>query len=92
LMGDMSLVGPRPLPAEDLDLDGMSQQFNFWAEHRSRVLPGITGLWQVNGRSNLDFEQMMQLDLDYISNWSLKKDLSILLVTPAAVLSGRGAY
>lgn len=92
LMGNMTLVGPRPLPAEDLDPDGMSQQFESWAERRARMLPGITGLWQVSGRSNLDFEQMMQKDLEYIHNWSLKKDLAILLITPIAVLSGRGAY
>jgi len=88
----MSLVGPRPLPAEDLDPDGHSQQFGEWAEKRSRVLPGITGLWQVSGRSELSFEKMVELDARYVSDCSLALDLRILLQTPLAVLSARGAY
>jgi exopolysaccharide biosynthesis polyprenyl glycosylphosphotransferase len=92
LAGDMSLVGPRPLPAEDLDPDGMSRQFAKWARERSHVRPGITGLWQVRGRSEVPFDQMVELDLEYVRNWSLRVDLSILLLTPIAVLSGRGAY
>jgi lipopolysaccharide/colanic/teichoic acid biosynthesis glycosyltransferase len=92
LRGDMSLVGPRPLPAEDLDPDGQSRQFAAWAEQRSRVLPGLTGWWQVRGRSDLSFESMVELDLYYIRNWSLALDLKILLLTPLAALSGRGAY
>ena len=90
--GDMSILGPRPLPAEDLDPDGQSSRFSVWAEQRSRVLPGITGLWQVRGRSDLTFEEMMELDIAYIRNWSLLLDLRILLATPVAVFSGRGAY
>jgi exopolysaccharide biosynthesis polyprenyl glycosylphosphotransferase len=92
LRGDMSLVGPRPLPAEDLAGDGHSQDFYQWAEQRARVLPGITGLWQVKGRSDLDFEDMVRLDVEYVRHWSFWQDLKILLATPKAVLSGRGAY
>ncbi len=92
LAGHMSLVGPRPLPAEDLEPDGQSREFRTWARERSEVLPGITGLWQVRGRSSLPFEDMVELDLDYIRRWSLGFDLKILLETPRAVLSGRGAY
>jgi lipopolysaccharide/colanic/teichoic acid biosynthesis glycosyltransferase len=93
LAGDMSLVGPRPLPVEDLDPDGMSPAFAKWAEQRSQVRPGITGLWQVSGRSELPFEKMMELDIEYIRQWSLVLDLKILiLLTPGAVLSAQGAY
>lgn len=92
LAGDMSLVGPRPLPAEDLGSDGMSRTYSEWAEQRSLVRPGITGLWQVRGRSELTFAQMVELDLEYVRNWSLRLDLSILLETPRAVFSGTGAY
>jgi lipopolysaccharide/colanic/teichoic acid biosynthesis glycosyltransferase len=90
--GEMSLIGPRPLPAENLDADGMSRQFAYWAEQRARVLPGITGLWQVRGRSDLTFQQTMDLDIEYIRNWSLFLELEILLETPFVVLTGRGAY
>ena len=92
LRGEMSLVGPRPLPADDLDPDGQSRRFKVWSQQRSRVLPGITGLWQVEGRSELNFKQMIDLDLRYIRNWSLALDLRILLRTPRVVLTGRGAY
>ncbi len=92
LAGDMSLVGPRPLPAEDLDPDGMSQKFAEWATERSMVRPGITGLWQVRGRSELPFTKMMELDIEYIRNWSISLDLGILFATPRAILSGVGAY
>jgi lipopolysaccharide/colanic/teichoic acid biosynthesis glycosyltransferase len=88
----MSLVGPRPLPASDLDPDGMSRQFSDWAEGRSSVQPGITGLWQISGRSDLSFEDMVRLDLEYIKNWSLMLDIKIILETPALVLKGLGAY
>ncbi len=90
--GQMSLIGPRPLPAQDLSLDGSSRQFAAWAEQRARVLPGITGLWQVRGRSDLSFEEMVELDFHYLRNWSLLLDARILVETPLAVLSGRGAY
>ncbi|MBX5495367.1 MAG: sugar transferase [Bryobacteraceae bacterium] len=92
LRGDMSMVGPRPLPAEDLDPDGQSREFAMWAEQRSRVLPGITGLWQIRGRSELDFENMVELDIEYIRNWSITLDFRILLETPFVLISGRGAY
>jgi len=92
LRGEMSLVGPRPLPAEDLDPDGQSSEFAVWSERRSRVLPGITGLWQIRGRSDVPFEKMIELDVDYIREWSLVLDLRILLETPLVVVTGRGAY
>jgi exopolysaccharide biosynthesis polyprenyl glycosylphosphotransferase len=92
LRGDMSLVGPRPLPAEDLDPDGQSREFAFWSEQRSRVLPGITGLWQIRGRSDIAFEEMIDLDVEYIRNWSFSLDLRILLETPLVVLTAKGAY
>ena len=92
LAGDMSLVGPRPLPVEDLGSDGMSGTYAEWAQQRSLVRPGITGLWQIRGRSDLSFAQMVELDLEYVRNWSLGLDISILLETPRAVLLGKGAY
>ena len=92
LLGQMSLVGPRPLPAQDMDPDGQSTEFAAWSEQRSRVPPGISGLWQINGRSELPFEKMVEYDLSYIRNWSLGLDLRILLETPLVVLTGRGAY
>ena len=92
LRGEMSLVGPRPLPACDLDPDGQSREFAIWSEQRSLVLPGITGLWQVSGRSELTFERMVELDLRYVHEWSFWLDCKILLKTPAVVLAGIGAY
>lgn len=86
IKGDMSLVGPRPLPLRDYQ--------RFYDEHHNRrfsVTPGITGLWQVSGRSLLSFEEWMALDLFYIDNWSLKLDLLILLKTIKIVLRGTGA-
>jgi len=91
-LGSMSLVGPRPLPARDLDMDGASREFGGWARERTEALPGITCLWQIRGRSDLPFSKMVELDLEYVRNWSLGMDLEILLETPLAVLSGRGAY
>jgi lipopolysaccharide/colanic/teichoic acid biosynthesis glycosyltransferase len=92
ITGEMSLVGPRPLPAEDMDPDGLSREHTAWAEQRVQVRPGITGIWQIRGRSDLSFEQMVEFDLDYIRSWSLGLDIRILLETPLAVFSGRGAY
>ena len=92
LRGEMSLVGPRPLPASDLEPDGMSGAFAEWAEGRACVQPGITGLWQIRGRSELPFEEMVRLDLEYTRNWSLLLDIKIILETPALVLKGIGAY
>jgi lipopolysaccharide/colanic/teichoic acid biosynthesis glycosyltransferase len=86
LIGDMSLVGPRALPVRDYN--GFDQD---WHRRRFSVRPGITCLWQVNGRNNIPFDQWMELDLEYIDNWSLWLDLKILLKTIPAVVSGYGA-
>jgi lipopolysaccharide/colanic/teichoic acid biosynthesis glycosyltransferase len=87
LKGDMSLVGPRPpLPYE-------FERYSAW--HRRRVLevkPGLTGLWQVYGRSRTNFDEMVRLDLQYARQWSLWLDLKILLKTPVVVIFGTGAY
>lgn len=86
LTGDMSLVGPRPLPVEEsARLDGA-------ALTRFDVLPGITGLWQISGRSDLDYADLQHLDAVYVNSWSLRWDLRILLATPGSVLARRGAY
>jgi lipopolysaccharide/colanic/teichoic acid biosynthesis glycosyltransferase len=83
--GDMSLVGPRPpIPSE-------VRQYQRWHRRRLSVKPGITCTWQVSGRSRIGFERWMELDLDYIDNWSLWSDVKILARTVPAVLSGRGA-
>lgn len=92
LRGEMSLVGPRPLPSSDMQPDGMSADYQLWSETRARVMPGISGLWQISGRSDLDFDQMTELDLRYVETWSLAQDFKILLQTPLVVLTGRGAY
>ncbi len=89
LRGEMSLVGPRPLPAGDMGPDGMSREFADWSEGRAAVYPGITGLWQVNGRSELPFEEMVRLDLQYIREWSLLLDIKIILATPGTGREGR---
>jgi exopolysaccharide biosynthesis polyprenyl glycosylphosphotransferase len=86
LRGDMSLVGPRPLPERDYAM------LDDWHRKRYLVLPGITGLWQVSGRSELDFDDLVHLDFIYLESWSLALDLSILLKTVPAVLTRRGAY
>ena len=86
LRGEMSLVGPRPLPLRDY------AKLDAWHRKRYLVLPGITGLWQISGRSNLTFDDLVRLDFYYIENWSIWLDVSILIRTPLAILSGRGAY
>jgi len=86
LKGDMSLVGPRPLPVRDYN--GFSED---WHRRRFSVRPGITCLWQCNGRSNVSFEHWMELDMTYIDHWSLWLDLKILTQTVPAVLRGSGA-
>jgi exopolysaccharide biosynthesis polyprenyl glycosylphosphotransferase len=86
LLGHMSLVGPRPLPMRDV-----SRFSEAWLMRRFSVKPGLTCLWQVMGRSNTDFDRWIQLDLQYIDNWSLSLDMLILFKTVPAVLKGSGA-
>ena len=86
LRGDMSLVGPRPLPQRDYDL------LEDWHRKRYLVLPGMTGLWQVSGRAELDFDELVRLDFLYLERWSIFLDLSILLKTIPAVIRARGAW
>ncbi len=86
LKGDMSLVGPRPLPVRDYN--GFDHD---WQRRRFSVRPGITCLWQVDGRSNTPFEKWMELDMQYIDQWSLWLDFKILAKTIPAVLKGSGA-
>jgi lipopolysaccharide/colanic/teichoic acid biosynthesis glycosyltransferase len=80
LRGEMSLVGPRPAVQADL------QNFKLWHFQRHGIRPGLTGLWQVSGRSRLSFDQMVELDLKYIEDWSIWLDLRILLKTIPTVL------
>ena len=82
----MSLVGPRPLPIRDV----MGLEVA-WQKRRFSVKPGLTCLWQVSGRSNLSFEEWMQLDLRYVDHWNLKIDIELILKTFPVVLTGRGA-
>jgi exopolysaccharide biosynthesis polyprenyl glycosylphosphotransferase len=85
LWGDMSIVGPRPpLPAE-------VRQYKRWQRRRLSVRPGITCVWQISGRNEIDFDRWMELDLEYIDSWSLRGDIAICLKTIPAVLSARGA-
>ena len=86
LRGEMSLVGPRPLPERDYEM------LEDWHRKRYLVLPGITGLWQVSGRSELDFDDLVHLDFIYLERWSLALDLTIILKTIPAVILQRGAY
>ncbi len=85
LLGEMSLVGPRPIVPEEIP------KYGEWADLLFSVKPGLTGLWQVSGRSELPYERRVELDLYYILNWTPLLDLQILLKTPLAVLRGRGA-
>jgi lipopolysaccharide/colanic/teichoic acid biosynthesis glycosyltransferase len=86
LHGEMSLVGPRPLPLRDYE------RLEPWHRKRYLVLPGVTGLWQISGRSNLGFDDLVRLDFFYLENWSVWLDISILAKTLPAVVTGRGAY
>jgi lipopolysaccharide/colanic/teichoic acid biosynthesis glycosyltransferase len=86
LRGDMSLVGPRPA------LPGEAAQYADHVRRRLVVKPGLTGLWQVNGRSNLSWDESVRLDLRYVENWSFTLDLQIMWKTTSAVLRRSGAY
>jgi exopolysaccharide biosynthesis polyprenyl glycosylphosphotransferase len=86
LRGEMSLVGPRPLPERDFE------KLEEWHKKRYLVTPGITGLWQVSGRSELDFDDLVRLDFLYLERWSVFLDLSILVKTVPAVFTRRGAF
>jgi len=86
LKGEMSLVGPRPLPLRDYRL------LEDWHRRRYAVLPGMTGLWQISGRSGLSFDDLVRLDFTYIENWSIWLDISIIVKTIPAVITRRGAY
>jgi lipopolysaccharide/colanic/teichoic acid biosynthesis glycosyltransferase len=82
----MALIGPRPALPDEV------AQYDAQAARRLQVKPGLTGLWQVSGRSDLSWEESIRLDLEYVDNWSLSLDLRILRRTAGAVLSQRGAY
>ena len=86
LRGEMSLVGPRPLPIRDFE------RLEAWHRKRYLVLPGMTGLWQIAGRADLSFDDLVRLDFYYLENWSIWLDISILARTAPAVLGRRGAY
>ena len=86
IRGEMSLVGPRPLPLRDYEL------LEDWHRARYLVLPGMTGLWQISGRSGLSFDDLVRLDFTYLENWTIWLDISIIVKTIPAVVSGRGAY
>jgi exopolysaccharide biosynthesis polyprenyl glycosylphosphotransferase len=85
LVGDMSLVGPRPLPIRE------QKEIVGWQRRRLSMRPGITGLWQVSGRNDVNFEQWMKLDLEYVDRWSFWTDCKILMKTVRVVLTGKGA-
>lgn len=85
ITGDMSLVGPRPTSFA-------ADTYSLWHTERLEVLPGITGLWQVSGRSNVDFDDRLRLDIEYIQKRSLLFDIQLLFRTVSAVLGSRGAY
>lgn len=86
LKGEMSFVGPRPVVADELELYGHNASLYL------ATRPGITGLWQVSGRSETTYEERVALDSHYVANWSLRRDLSIIMRTVPAVLSARGSY
>ncbi len=86
LKGDMSFVGPRPPLPEEVD------QYARWQRRRLRMKPGLSCLWQISGRNNIDFDEWMRLDLEYIDNWSMVLDLMIILKTIPIVLLGKGAH
>jgi exopolysaccharide biosynthesis polyprenyl glycosylphosphotransferase len=92
LAGEMSVVGPRPLAVATGEIEALASEFGPTARKRLNILPGITGLWQVSGRSDISSEQRFALDLFYIEHWSLGLDLEIILKTVPAMLAARGAY
>jgi len=92
LLGDMSVVGPRPLALTTGEVEALERDFGATAKKRMNILPGITGLWQVSGRSDVSSEQRFALDLFYIEHWSLGLDLEIIVKTPAVMAFGKGAY
>ncbi|QNB47099.1 exopolysaccharide biosynthesis polyprenyl glycosylphosphotransferase [Thermanaerosceptrum fracticalcis] len=86
IKGEMSLVGPRPIINKEV------QKYGNYYEIYKAVLPGITGLWQVSGRNDIDYEERVQLDVRYVRNWSLWMDIKILIRTAGIVLGRKGAY
>jgi len=86
LKGDMSLVGPRPAVPHEVE------QYKRWQRRRLRMRPGLTCLWALAGRDNVDFEEWMKMDMQYIDTWSLGLDWKILLLTIPRVLTGKGAH
>ena len=86
LLGQMSLIGPRPTVPDEVE------KYKAWQRRRFSMKPGITCLWQVNGRNNIGFEDWMKLDLEYLDNWSLWLDIKIMVKTVPVVLFGIGAY
>jgi len=86
IAGNMSLIGPRALPTYE------SEKIELYQRRRLSMRPGITCLWQINGRNKLSFDEWMKLDLLYLDNWSLSLDMKILLKTVPSVLYGSGAY
>lgn len=92
LKGEMSVVGPRPLAVATGELERLDAEFGRTARKRTNVLPGITGLWQVSGRSDVSSKHRFGLDMFYIEHWSLGLDLEIILKTVPAMISAKGAY
>ena len=88
----MSVVGPRPLAVTTGEMEELVRAFGPTAKKRMNMLPGITGLWQVSGRSDVDSEQRFALDMYYIERWSLGLDLTVILRTVPAMLLDKGAY
>jgi lipopolysaccharide/colanic/teichoic acid biosynthesis glycosyltransferase len=86
LRGEMALIGPRPALPDELD------RYDNWARRRLDVKPGITGLWQVSGRSDLPWDAAIHLDLEYVDNWAPMLDLRIAARTVGAVIGSKGAY
>ena len=86
LRGEMSLVGPRPPIAYEIE------NYQPWHMERLKAVPGLTGLWQVSGRSNVSFDDMVRLDVNYINDWSFTRDIAIILQTIPVVLRGTGGY